>query len=188
MFTTHYSDIQLRQLTIVDGIETNLVENAARARIRGAEVEIVAVPVDRLTLSAAYGHIDARYLDIGHVANLALNTRFQRTPRNSFAGSIDYEIPLTIGLLELRGDYSYRSKEQFQLIAAGNDQAGYGLLGARLTLRSSDRRWSIAIFGTNLTDKRYRTAGRGTLMQIAGFAYSSVGLPRQLGLEFARQF
>jgi iron complex outermembrane receptor protein len=188
VFTTHYSDIQLRQLTIVDGIETNLVENAARARIRGAEVEIVAVPVDRLTLSAAYGHIDARYLDIGHVANLALNTRFQRTPRNSFAGSIDYEIPLTIGLLELRGDYSYRSKEQFQLIAAGNDQAGYGLLGARLTLRSSDRRWSIAIFGTNLTDKRYRTAGRGTLMQIAGFAYSSVGLPRQLGLEFARQF
>ena len=31
VFTTTYTDIQLRQLTIVDGIETNLVENAARA-------------------------------------------------------------------------------------------------------------------------------------------------------------
>lgn len=188
LFSTDYTDIQLRQLTIVKGIETNLVENAARARIRGAELEIVAVPIDRLTLSAAYGHIAARYLDVGRVANLTLDSRFQRTPRNSFSASIDYEFPMRLGLLELRGDYSYRSKEQFQLAAADNDQRGYGLFGARLSLRPTDRRWTVALFGTNLTDKRYRTAGRGTLMRIAGFAYSNVGLPRQIGLEIANNF
>lgn len=188
LFTTDYTDIQLRQLTIIDGVETNLVENAARARIKGAELELLAVPIDRLTLSAAYGHIDARYRDVGRVANLTLDSRFQRTPRNSLSASIDYEFPVGLGLLELRGDYSYRSKEQFQLAAADNDQRGYGLLGARLTLRPSDRRWTVALFGTNLTDKRYRTAGRGTLMHIAGFAYSSVGLPRQIGLEITTDF
>jgi iron complex outermembrane receptor protein len=188
LFTTNYTDIQLRQLTIINGIETNLIENAARARIRGAELELAAVPLDRLTLGAAYGHIDARYLDIGQVANLTLDSRFQRSPRNSFTVSADYEIPVRIGVLELRGDYSYRSKEQFQLVAAMNDQPAYGLLGARLSLRSRDERWSIALFGTNLTDKRYRTAGRGTLMRLAGFAYSSIGLPRQLGVQVSGRF
>jgi len=141
-----------------------------------------------LTLSASYGHIAARYLDVGRIANLTLDSHFQRTPRNSLSASIDYDIPVRPGILELRGDYSYRSKEQFQLVAAANDQRAYGLLGARIILRPPDGRWSLALFGTNLTDKRYRTAGRGTLMHIVGFAYSSVGLPRQVGLEFTRDF
>ena len=188
LFTTDYTGIQLRQLTIIKGIETNLIENAARARIRGAELELVAVPTDWLTLSAAYGHIDPRYLDVGQVANLTLDSRFQRTPSNTFTISADYKIPLRLGLLELRGDYSYRSKEQFQLLAAPNDQPAYGLLGGRVSLRSRDGRWSFALFGTNLTDKLYRTAGRGTLMRLAGFAYSSIGLPRQVGVEIATDY
>jgi iron complex outermembrane receptor protein len=188
IFTTNYTDIQLRQLTIVDGIETNLVQNAGRARIRGIELEVAAVPIKRLTLSAAYGHIDARYLDVGHVANLTLDSRFQRTPRNSLTASVNYEIPVRLGLVEIRGDYGYRSKEQFQLVAAANDQQAYGLLGARLSLRSLDERWSIALFGTNLTNERYRTAGRGTLMRLAGFAYSSIGIPRQVGLQVTSNF
>ena len=96
-------------------------------------------------------------------------------------------MPLRSGIVELHGDYSYRSKEQFQIVAAGNDQKGYGLVGARLTYRARDDRWSVALFGTNLTDKRYRTAGRGTLLQQVGFAYSSIGLPRQIGLQVNRR-
>src|SRR6185369_17164160 len=130
----------------------------------------------------------ARYLDVGHVANLTLGSRFQRSPRISFSASVDYGIPVAFGLIGMHGDYSYRSKEQFQLAAALNDQPAYGLLGARLSLQSRDARWSIALFGTNLADKRYRTAGRGTLMPIAGFAYSSVGAPRQFGIEVASTF
>src|SRR5206468_7383667 len=107
---------------------------------------------------------------------------------HSFAGSLNYEMPLQSGKLELHGDYSYRSKEQFQILAASNDQKGYGLLGARLAFRARNDRWSVALFGTNLTDKRYRTAGRGTLIQQAGFAYSSVGMPRQIGVEVTTGF
>ena len=84
-------------------------------------------------------------------------------------------------MLSLHGDYSYRAREQFQLAAASNDQPGYGMLSARLTFRSKDARWALALFGTNLTNELYRTAGRGTLIRLAGFSYSSVGLPRQVG-------
>ena len=183
LFDTDYRDIQLRQQTFVDGEFTTLIENAARARIRGAEIELSAVPVKRLTFTGAFGHLAPRFLDVGHVRGLTLASRFQRTPRNSFSASADYEMPVRFAALGLHGDYTYRSKEQFQILPAVNDQPGYGLLGARLTLRPRRGHWTLALFGTNLTDVRYRTAGRGTLIKQVGFAYSSIGMPRQFGIE-----
>lgn len=188
LFHTDYRDIQLRQQTFVDGIITTLIENAAKARIRGAEVEISAAIIEGLTLSAAYGHLDPKYLDVGRVARLTLASRFQRSPSHSMSSSIHYETPLGSGTLELHGDYSYRSTEQFQIIAALNDQKGYGLLGARLAFRTRGDRWAFALFGTNLTDERYRNAGRGTLINQGGVAYSSIGMPRQMGVQVTTKF
>ena len=148
----------------------------------------MAVPLKGMTLTAAYGHLDPKYLDVGRVRGLTLDSDFQRAPHHSFSGSINYEMPLRSGVLELHGDYSYRSKEQFQILAASNDQKGYGLVGARIAFRARDDRWSIALSGTNLADKRYRTAGRGTLIRQLGFTYSSVGMPRQLALELTSAF
>lgn len=188
LFHTDYEDIQLRQQGLVAGIFTTLIENAAKARIRGAEVELTAAPVDGLTLRGAYGHLDPKYLDVGQVRGLTLDSRFQRTPRHSFSASVHFETHLRFGTLELHGDYSYRSKEQFQILAALNDQKAYGLLGARVTFRTKDDRWAFALFGTNLTDERYRTAGRGTLINQSGLAYSSIGMPRQVGFQVEKRF
>ncbi len=188
LFYTDYENIQLRQQTIVAGKATTLIENAARARIKGAEVELTAAIIEALTLTAMYGHLDPRYLDVGQVPGLTLASRFQRTPSHSFSASIDYKSQFRWGALELHGDYSYRSKEQFQITAAMNDQEGYGLLGARFTFRTRDDDFSFALFGTNLTDERYRTAGRGTLINQTGIAYSSIGMPRQFGVQVSTRF
>ena len=174
--------------TIIAGVFTTLIENAAKARIQGIEVEMSAIPLKGLTLTAAYGHLAPKYLDVGRVRGLTLDSHFQRTTRHSFSGSINYEMPIGPGMLELHGDYSYRSKEQFQIIAAINDQEGYSLLGGRVTFRGLDDRWSVALFGTNLSNEQYRTAGRGTLIKQVGFAYSSIGMPRQVGLQLATNF
>lgn len=188
LFHTDYESIQLRQQTIVAGTVTTLIENAAKARIRGAEVELVIVLAEGLTLNAVYGHLDPRYLDVGRVPGITLASRFQRTPSHSYSASMDYKSSFRWGTLELHGDYSYRSKEQFQIVAALNDQAAYGLLGARLTLRTREDRFSVALFGTNLIDQRYRTAGRGTLINQIGIAYSSIGMPRQVGVQVNTRF
>jgi iron complex outermembrane recepter protein len=118
LFDTEYTNIQLRQLTLVAGEFVNLIENAASARIRGAEAELMAVPLKGLTLTAAYGHLVPHYLDVGRVRGLTLGTPFQRTPRDSLSGSVNYQMPLSSGTLELHGDYSYRSHEQFQITPA----------------------------------------------------------------------
>jgi iron complex outermembrane receptor protein len=101
---------------------------------------------------------------------------------------MDKKIRLQTGTIEVHGDFSYRSKEQFQITAAPNDQNGYGLFGGRIEYRYPDELWSVAIFGTNLLDRRYRTAGRGTLVNQVGFAYSSVGRPREIGLQLRSRF
>ena len=188
VFHTEYRDIQLRQQSIVGGVLITTIDNAARARIRGLEIEAAARISDRLRTSLAYGHLDPRYLDVGSVPNLTLDTDFQRTPRHSVAASFDYSLPLGSTSLTLHGDYSYRSREQFQLLSSPFDQQGYGLLAARLTLRAQDDRWSIALFGTNLTDKRYRAAGRATGIVDVGSAQSIIGPPRQVGIEFNAGF
>lgn len=188
VFHTGYRDIQLRQQTHIDGVLTTLIENAARARIRGIEIEAAARLSERLTASLAYGHLDPRYLDVGRVDNLTLDTDFQRTPRHSFTASAGYTLPVGRNQLTLHADYSYRSREQFQLFSSPFDQPGYGLLGARLTLRDARERWSVALFGLNLLDKRYRAAGRGTGLAEVGFANSVIGLPRQLGVEVKAGF
>ena len=95
---------------------TTLIENAARARIRGLEIEVEAKFSDRLTAGFAYGRVDPQYLDVGRVPNLTLSTSFQRTPRHSFTTSLDYSLALGSNTLSLHGDYSYRSHEQFQLL------------------------------------------------------------------------
>lgn len=188
LFHTSYRDIQLRQQTFAGGVLTTLIENAARARIRGLEVDARARLSARLTAGLAYGHLDPRYLDVGRVPNLTLGTAFQRTPRHSLAASLDYRAPIGPYRLELHGDYSFRSREQFQLLPSDFDQPGYGLLGARLTLRGPGERWSAALFATNLADTRYRAAGRGTGLREVGIANSVIGPPRQLGVELRTGF
>ena len=39
VFHTGYRDLQLRQQSIIDGVLTTIIDNAARARIRGLEIE-----------------------------------------------------------------------------------------------------------------------------------------------------
>jgi iron complex outermembrane receptor protein len=181
-FDTDYRDVQLRQQTVVGGVGTTVIENAARARIRGIEAEITAQVTDRLAARLAFGHLHARYLDVGRVPGLTRATRLQRTPSDSLAAAADYVVPLRSGALALHVDWTWRSREQFQLTPTPWDQGAYGMWRGRLGLHSQSG-LSIALFGTNLADVRYRTAGRATLLSQTGIAYSSVGLPRQFGVE-----
>jgi iron complex outermembrane receptor protein len=187
LFHTSYRDIQLRRQAIVDGVSATLIENAARARIQGAELELVAKPMKAMTLSAGYGHLAPKYLDPGGVPEITRSSRFQRTVSHSFAGSLQYVFPVRVGTIELTSNISYRSKEQFQLAARPYDQDGYVLIGARAQFRALHDRWSVAFLVNNLADRHYRTAGRG-VAALDGVSFSSVGMPRRFGIELAATF
>lgn len=60
LFSTKYRDIQLN---IQIGTSPTIA-NAGDARIRGFELEMVAAPVDGLTINGAIGYIDAQYTSV----------------------------------------------------------------------------------------------------------------------------
>ncbi|HYJ52166.1 MAG TPA: TonB-dependent receptor [Allosphingosinicella sp.] len=58
----------------------------------------------------------------------------------------------------LNGNLSYISDQYIGLVTDANPQTlqdGYALLGARATLHGADDRWSVSLFGNNLTNANY---------------------------------
>ena len=54
------------------------------------------------------------------------------------------------------------------------------LLGASVTYRDPDSRWSATLYGTNLTDETYRVAA----LPVAGlWNFTNYGAPRQIGVS-----
>ncbi|MGH8276860.1 MAG: hypothetical protein ACRETH_09210, partial [Steroidobacteraceae bacterium] len=105
-----------------------------------------------------------------------------------------YQIPTPAGDLLLRADYAWQDKIQWNVINDFNYQRSYGTLNARMVLASPTQTWELALFGANLTDKRYAYNG-GTvesftpggpgmpLVLTPTIAWNIPGAPRTFGLE-----
>jgi outer membrane receptor protein involved in Fe transport len=83
-------------------------------------------------------------------------------------------------------DFGWQDKIEFNVINDFNCQGAYGTANARVALASRARAWEIAVFGTNLTDKRYAYTG-GTLcaplVPIPTIAWNIPGARRTAGVE-----
>ena len=90
------------------------------------------------------------------------------------------------GDLLLRADYAWQDKIQFNVINDFNYQGAYGSANARVALASRTQTWEVAVFGENLTDKRYAYSG-GTLgaplAPTPTIAWNIPGARRTAGVE-----
>ena len=191
LFFNDYNDIQflVQRNDPVTLENLTFVDNAAAAEIKGFELELVATPVSGFNLSAGLGYTDAKYTEVEPGSSVSEDTNFINTPEWSGVFSAQYTLPL-VNQSELSGriDYTYQSKtyydiENSPLIA----QDGYGLLRARIDLESSDGKWVASVFGTNLTDERYITAGIDRAA-VLGFAVVQYARPREWGVSFRYNF
>ncbi|RJX67955.1 TonB-dependent receptor [Tsuneonella suprasediminis] len=175
-FYADYSDVQIPGSVAcnVGGIATfcGIVSNAGKAEMKGIEFETTArlgrdlmAGGDKLTLSGAFGYIDAKYkqyiTNIGGVpTDVAAYRKVQNTPEFTASGTLGYTTPVGDGDIAFTTSLSYRSKTyQFEIPNPYIDQDGYALLDANLVYTAPDKRWSIGLHGRNLTDKRYKSSG-----------------------------
>jgi iron complex outermembrane receptor protein len=179
VFYGRYDDMQRLLAELVEGTPSTLVTNAGRARVSGVELETDWQPVRPLRLQGSFGYTDARYLSFlyqpfagGPVVDLS-NNDFYETPRYQASLAAIGEIPTATGDLTVRVDYAWQDKVQFNVINDFNYQSAYGTLNGRMALSSRMRSWELALFGKNLTDKRYAYTG-GT---VEAFAASPTGVP-----------
>lgn len=184
----YYTDYQDLQITVLVGAAPT-VQNAASARIAGFELEFTAIPVKGLTATLSTGYTDAAYreLDARVSPTITLDSKFPGTSKWTANGSLAYEIGLGDAfLLTPRVDWSYRSRFFFD---ADNvvGQGGYGLLDASLALAHQRQGWTAALYGKNITDKRYAIHGEAVLNPL-GWKFLAPGRGAQWGVRLEKTF
>jgi iron complex outermembrane receptor protein len=182
--------------------------NAGKLVTKGAEIEAILRPMNGLSLSGnlAFTDTEVRGLVVscypGQTAALGCVTSRQDvtgealTNAPKWAYSLNASYRTDIGD-NLRGganlSFTYRSRTLFSFRDPNTAQPGYGLLNGRLSIETQDGRYSLAVFGKNLTNKHFATLiGTGLLDTSAtGAGYTQLLTPdafRTFGVEAAVHF
>jgi len=159
------------------------VRNAGTLRHQGFEFDGIAKPMRHLSLFASLAYLDSAFTKYPDAANLPGlgGTQDLKGKAATFApkwsGRLGFDWTGDIGSsglsYGLNSNLSFVSKHYGGLVNDANPQTiidGYALLGARATLNGPGDRWSVSVFGNNLTDKQYEA---GNLYQ---FLEGSLGL------------
>ncbi|AUW58554.1 hypothetical protein C1T17_11035 [Sphingobium sp. SCG-1] len=187
-FYTDYKNMQInRQYTPpppAPQAPTSILENAGEAHIYGLELESDFAVTDAFRLRVSGAFLEGAFDRLNPGVGVNLGSPLPRLPRWSYTLGGQYRVELASGVrLTANLDYSWRSE---QASAASNVDAlvvpSYGLLNGQVELRSADKRWSIAVFGTNLADKEYVTGGLNLLTLVGNLRWD-MGRPRELGVR-----
>lgn len=196
-----YKDLQVASYDNTKSIITN----AADSRVNGLEGQISYEFPNNFQVSAGAAYLDAEYekfetspyfvqcLDLvacGPAFGLfptgvtdASGFRMQRSPELTGNLGARYSLDLAHGRLSLSGTLSYTSKVYFDT-SEQTYQDGYELLSLRAEWTDPSERYSVAVFGDNVTDSEYRT-----IVSPAQFAFTSVwGTPATVGVSARAKF
>ena len=221
-FYADYKDVQVPGSVgcLQNGVQSfcGITTNAAKARIKGVELETNAILArdfagadSSVAVTGALGYIDAKYRTfIGPTGTDVADVRvFQNTPHWTASGTLTGNLPVAGGLVTANSTVSYRSlTHQFETASPFLDQPGYTLVDAGITYAFGEgRRYSIGVYGKNLTDKHYKTSGyqyiastiAGVPIRTASGGYSPTlgkegiatafyGNPRQVFASIAAKF
>ena len=195
-FYVKYSDLQ-KQIVVpleVGGQVAQVTRffNAAKATVKGFELETAAVPVHGLTLRGILGFQDGKYdeyvtpIPAGY--DLA-TAPLDRLPRWQWTLDANYDVPVGAFKLGINGNVNYVARNLFTQSITTPDDNTYldarTLFNASVTLADADDRYYLRLVGRNLSDKRYRTAS-----QVVGglWTHTQFGPPRYFGIEAGFKF
>ncbi len=188
-FFNDYKDLQFTLSTVVNGLQSIIVGNAAAAEVQGFELEFQAVPAQRLNLTASLGYLDSKYTRVDPGAEITTANKLIGAPEWTLALGAETTFPMAgWGDITLRADYSYRSKVYYDAVnTESTAQDGYGLVNLRAIFETASEKWAIATGLTNATNKTYRAMGVGVLESL-GFSSAIYGRPREWFLQASYRF
>jgi iron complex outermembrane receptor protein len=194
-FYYDYSELQVNRY--VDA--SSILVNAAAATIYGADFQLSYLVNEKLKINFNTAYTKSEYDDFpdapayigtGNPGDAyttasidAGGNELLRTPKVTTNLSATYDQPLNNGMLTFFGSYYYSSKFYFD---AANDahQDAYALLNLRATWTPENERYSVSIYGNNVTDEEY-------LVQVLGQSAAMLqqyGTPATYGVEVGFRF
>ncbi|WP_150292840.1 TonB-dependent receptor [Sphingobium estronivorans] len=166
--TLYRMDISGFQDRAFDGVSF-VVRNAGNLRQQGFEFDMVMAPVRNFSVSSSIAYLDSAFTNFPNASGLpgVGGTQDLKGKPNSFSpkwsGNVAVDWKGDIGSSGLNwaanANVSFVSDQYVGTVNDANPQSiadGYALLGARLTLNGPSDRWSLAVFGSNLTNTHYR--------------------------------
>jgi iron complex outermembrane recepter protein len=162
--------------------------NAGDAQVKGAELEIQAIVVPEVIVSANAGYSDAALVSSSLLdAGFNSGTPIQQVPKWTSSASIAWRHPLSNGLiLTARADNTYvgsRTDETFSI----NTLSAYDLANIRAGLEGE--RWSATLFVNNVADKRALLNNiTQDAVNLATYNRVAVSQPRTAGIDFNYRF
>jgi iron complex outermembrane receptor protein len=192
-----YYDYQDQQFVNQVGISAQL-ENAGGVDIYGLEMELLAIPMDNLTIQAGLGLIDAEYNELDLTGVDLEGNEPVSAPEVNFNIAADYDLDVSANwITRLHLDANYVDDQWF---SAYNDavvpglgdygdvqQDAYWLLNGRITLTDASEKYAVSVWGANLTDEEYDVYGIN-LQSGFGYNYFMEGAPRIWGVELTYRF
>ena len=171
VFYENIDGLQRSVVFLENGVSNNLTRNAANSISKGVEMEAAVLPVDALTLRANAGYLDAYYTSF--CANFAATNAARpacgnqpgevdnsnlvpsNAPRWTLALTAQYRVPMgDLGALNVHIDEAYTTS---LWTADDNNPVSYraseGLFNAAIKFVAVDNRYSVSIWGRNLTDR-----------------------------------
>lgn len=206
IFHLEYDDAQVSQFAAGAGGASSIISNAGALESDGIELEITVLPIEGLTIRAAYGYVDAEYTEFisGIVdpitalktpspaadkdgnENTASVSTVGNFPKNtgSLVASYDFE-PTNWGQWRLHVDGTYSGKRVWHpQLNAFDSTTGQTLVNARLTLSEipvSKGNLSVSAWVKNINNEEYREWGID--FSTLGFAINTIQELRSYGLD-----
>jgi len=163
LFRSEIDDLQ-RVVTQGDpnnvGAVIQTAANTADATIQGIEIEASAFLTDSLVLSGFVGLIDSEYTSVRddltgdgivNADDLALQLPLLAT--SSWGVSLNYTHDMAAGEMSLQASYGFRTEvEATDNNLLGTQLPSNDILNASIGYTSEDERWSVALYGKNITD------------------------------------
>jgi len=192
-FYNIYKDMQVTQnITYLDGRNSSSIFNAGKSKTKGFEVELTALPLEGLTLSASVAYLDAKYkrydtLKLDPATNTLVpasfaGNRLMNAPKFTGTASVSYTVPMGAGETNIFVQNAYTSPKYSYFDNLPQQRIGaVNLVNATLSWTPESDRWSIGLYGRNILDRRYPAQ----LTYLPGTFYLvAMGPPREYGVDF----
>jgi iron complex outermembrane receptor protein len=184
VFHQKYADKQELYFNSLTRILT--IVNASSATMNGGELEVAVTPVQGLTLTGAYGRLDAKYdeFNVPGVLNYTGNP-LGSAPRNKLSFGGDYEwamgragfIKAMAAWSRTDGYYTGASKDPNLFVPS------YALANASLGFETASRSWRITAWVKNISDTEFLLTP-STQSVLSEY----LGEPRTFGISVGARF
>lgn len=216
VYSTKVKNFQAQVSDLTSATYSSRITNAGEIKTRGFEANLMARPAAGLSITAGLANTHARYADFNGVqcyfgqpkiaqggpcsappaAPTSLDGFFNAkglslagVPDWVYGVSAVYERSLSPGLRGfVQANWNWQSDINYSISGdPGTIQKAYGLLGGRIGVSAPDKAWSVALYASNLLDKRYAaqiTPSPVTALNPGGYVqYFSPDSVRRVGVS-----